>query len=1433
MLASCNKDEHQHSYTGSVTTPATCSNPGVETFTCSCGLTYTQIIPATGDHSWEKVKEYPASCESEGWTVYECSVCHEQKQDDWVQKRDHKYEAVETVEATCTTDGYQIMQCSYCGDRYTDDQYSSEHKATGHKWIVNESPADPADLTDAEGWKVVKAADCLNAAQLQRTCSVCGDTEEKVGAAATGHKIKDDQGKLVDPTQLCKVNDKLVDAEGNKIYAFECVNENCPVSVVVDARGTKKHYVEAVEHELKTVYEHINCEDTDDDKSYILQICENCDTYGEAYVEGTNSPNKKTEVEAAGHDYNTVQTDGKTSVVVCIEDKGLNTQAKYLEYMRSVVDFATFQANKTAYANYWTDVADENPGATGQVSDTDTTKTLAISRVCARCGAVTVANGHNYVIAKYVDGSFTEYEKDEDGALVDYSKEVTVASMNCRYVRICSGCGDVTNRGTHKNVSEVSCRAPGVCADCGRDAVAQKAHIYANISTFVGADGKVKDKDDTFTGSTIKHSAAYDAWKKVSATETWMVPVNGDCDSASTDVTVCVQCVIDAAAGKEVVWNQATEKPEKLPTTANSTNAYVITSDFSHDYQPVYFDLDAKDTTAEPIPAYNTDCQIGFKTAYICSKCGEVFTNVPVANDPDTVDPETEKETDKTNEALANKFSDGLPQVFTDANGFVIDSTKVSNKVDFQEEELAEALAAVLNNKGQHILYLVKDYAGTTGYEAPTCATVAKVPYYCLNCGQIIVLDATATGKDNDDDVNAAENTYNIANKIVEDKTFTGEGNTNSYGYTQAQVTALEAAVLAKLGDDAEELVSITKPEALDETNHAGKAYGCGTHCDYKVNNAFACTGYNSLLETGNTDKNELTDTAIQTQIAAMKHDTVTVEYRLASTVSKYYSNYAVKIANVGEQSKNPAATEADINNYITSFEDYTYVSVCSGNTYKAPSRDLFYKGEFGKDGFEVYAGKYLVLVDENDKAYQFVDSSKLLTFYNQSDIGTDYVVDIDATGDNAVKVLDDDIFFVSFSVSGTLPVAAPVTASDTTSLGLAMKQDATVVTENGKQISVLNVSITDDITLKETKDVADDIESIDGMFKVAGVTKADRYVIDLGGNTLTQETGVQFAPKGKDIVFKNGELAFSDASMPNDKSVFNPTGSGKFTLDGVTMTTAAATAILVEYGYEGEDGNEVPVIPEIVINNSTINAGGAYAVSTNASIKATEGAPVTGDETQISVVATDPEVKITITNSTLTAGVTYNVVTGYAPISGVEGTALFINVPSDVTVEGSTLAANRQVVMVRGGELEMSDSTVTLVKDDTVTGDLNMVWDDGNEAPHAAMLLGNMNRASQNPEKAYQYKTTVILDNVTFNVDASDRTVVIASEYEQSTIVDQDDTEFKAGATENYANITTMPVMVYFDGGNCVNDKQVDFVDGYIPGTIQLIDCGNASGIY
>ena len=45
-------DVHSHSYTAEVTTAATCTTPGVKTYTCSCGSFYTEPISATG-HSYQ------------------------------------------------------------------------------------------------------------------------------------------------------------------------------------------------------------------------------------------------------------------------------------------------------------------------------------------------------------------------------------------------------------------------------------------------------------------------------------------------------------------------------------------------------------------------------------------------------------------------------------------------------------------------------------------------------------------------------------------------------------------------------------------------------------------------------------------------------------------------------------------------------------------------------------------------------------------------------------------------------------------------------------------------------------------------------------------------------------------------------------------------------------------------------------------------------------------------------------------------------------------------------------------------------------------------------------------------------------------------------------------------------------------------------------
>ena len=44
------EETHTHSYPSAVTTAATCITAGVKTWTCSCGESYTEVIPSTGHH---------------------------------------------------------------------------------------------------------------------------------------------------------------------------------------------------------------------------------------------------------------------------------------------------------------------------------------------------------------------------------------------------------------------------------------------------------------------------------------------------------------------------------------------------------------------------------------------------------------------------------------------------------------------------------------------------------------------------------------------------------------------------------------------------------------------------------------------------------------------------------------------------------------------------------------------------------------------------------------------------------------------------------------------------------------------------------------------------------------------------------------------------------------------------------------------------------------------------------------------------------------------------------------------------------------------------------------------------------------------------------------------------------------------------------------
>ena len=67
---------HSHSYSSKVTTAATCTKTGVKTFTCYCGVSYTETIAKTAHNKNTTISAVAATCTKTGLTEgKKCSVC--------------------------------------------------------------------------------------------------------------------------------------------------------------------------------------------------------------------------------------------------------------------------------------------------------------------------------------------------------------------------------------------------------------------------------------------------------------------------------------------------------------------------------------------------------------------------------------------------------------------------------------------------------------------------------------------------------------------------------------------------------------------------------------------------------------------------------------------------------------------------------------------------------------------------------------------------------------------------------------------------------------------------------------------------------------------------------------------------------------------------------------------------------------------------------------------------------------------------------------------------------------------------------------------------------------------------------------------------------------------------------------------------------------
>ncbi len=196
---------------GHVETPATCSSTGTITYTCTdCGATRTEelpinaanhvgatsvinsqaatcgadgytgdvicegchavleageVIPATGDHSWNEGEvTTAATCVTEGVKTFTCTVCSATRTEPMdVDPDNHQHlTMINEVQATCTTPGYSGD--SVCADCETLVEAGTVIPA-GHNW---------------DGGVETLAATCVTAGVRTYTCLNCGETQEEI-----------------------------------------------------------------------------------------------------------------------------------------------------------------------------------------------------------------------------------------------------------------------------------------------------------------------------------------------------------------------------------------------------------------------------------------------------------------------------------------------------------------------------------------------------------------------------------------------------------------------------------------------------------------------------------------------------------------------------------------------------------------------------------------------------------------------------------------------------------------------------------------------------------------------------------------------------------------------------------------------------------------------------------------------------------------------------------------------------------------------------------------------------------------------------------------------------------------------------------------------------------------------------------------------------
>ena len=172
------KVKHTCKYVAKVTTPSTCTENGIMTYTCSCGKSYTETIKATG-HDWSDWTIIDTvTCTENGMEYRYCKTCGK-KEYKTIYATGHTIVVDKAVAPTCTKTGKtEGKHCSVCGEIIVAQE---EIEPLGH------------DFQD-----VVVKPTCTEDGYTTHKCTRCkAELEHTDIVSATGHHIIDE---VIEPT---------------------------------------------------------------------------------------------------------------------------------------------------------------------------------------------------------------------------------------------------------------------------------------------------------------------------------------------------------------------------------------------------------------------------------------------------------------------------------------------------------------------------------------------------------------------------------------------------------------------------------------------------------------------------------------------------------------------------------------------------------------------------------------------------------------------------------------------------------------------------------------------------------------------------------------------------------------------------------------------------------------------------------------------------------------------------------------------------------------------------------------------------------------------------------------------------------------------------------------------------------------------------------